>query len=89
MTPSGQVAEFPLHKRGRPGGTPWTIIAGPDGNLWFTEYEPARIGRITPRGKITQWRRGGAAAGSIAVGPEGNLWFSSGQTETIAVLAQK
>jgi streptogramin lyase len=89
MTPSGQVAEFPLHKRGRPGGTPATIIAGPDGNLWFTEYEPARIGRITPRGKITRWRRGGAAAASIAVGPEGNLWFSSAQTETIAVLAPK
>jgi streptogramin lyase len=87
MTPAGQVAEFPLHERGRPGGTPATIIAGPDGNLWFTEYEPAGIGRITPQGKITRWRRAGAAAGSIAVGPEGSLWFSSEQTETIAVLA--
>ncbi len=87
MTPGGRVTEFPLHKRGRPGGTPATIIAGPDGNLWFSEFEPARIGRITPRGKITRWRRGGAAADSIAVGPEGNLWLSSGRTETIAVLA--
>jgi virginiamycin B lyase len=86
MTPSGRVTEFPLHKRGRPGGNPGTIIAGPDGNLWFTEHGPAGIGRITPGGKITRWRRGGAAAGSIAVGPEGNLWFASGQTGTIAVL---
>src|SRR5438876_6556674 len=29
---------------------PYDITAGPDGNLWFTEYNGTRIGRITPLG---------------------------------------
>jgi virginiamycin B lyase len=87
MTPSGRVAEFPTHPRGTPGGSANSIIAGPDGNLWFTEWLPARIGRITPQGKIKRWRRGAAAAGNIAVGPEGNLWLSSVEQETLGVVA--
>jgi virginiamycin B lyase len=79
--PSGHIVEHEL-----PHGTPETILAGPEGNLWFTTEFPRRIGRMTPRGKVTTWRRGAAAAGSIAVGPEGNLWFAAGDQNTIAVV---
>jgi streptogramin lyase len=29
------------------GGFPYRITAGPDGNLWFTEFSGSRIGWIT------------------------------------------
>ena len=31
------------------------ITARPDGNLWFTEYEGNKIGRITTSGIITEF----------------------------------
>jgi streptogramin lyase len=45
ITPNGLIAEFPI-----PGAKaqPWGIAAGPDGDLWFTEPERDKIGRITP-----------------------------------------
>jgi virginiamycin B lyase len=55
------------------------ITAGPDGALWFTEPRNDRIGRITTRGKITEYSRGitaGSEPYSIASGPDGALWFT-------------
>lgn len=54
ITPAGVITEFPI---GRPvpgcdpdiepcGVRPGGIAAGPDGNLWFTEYNGGRIGRV-------------------------------------------
>src|SRR5689334_11021835 len=71
---SGQVVtEFPITTtaNSEPGG----IVAGPDGNLWFTEFGVGKIGRITTGGTVTDF----AAAGNpqlIAVGSDGNLWFT-------------
>jgi hypothetical protein len=31
------------------------IAAGPDGALWFTEFNANQIGRITPAGSITEY----------------------------------
>ncbi len=54
-----------------------SIVAGPDGNLWFSET--CGIGRITPGGAITEfplasctWPLG------ITVGPDGNVWVRRG-----------
>ena len=58
------------------------LVAGPGGNLWFTEQSGAgsdAIGRITPTGTITLFSRGlsqNAALGNIVVGPDGDLWFT-------------
>lgn len=30
------------------GSEPLGITAGPDGNLWFTDYGTSKIGKITP-----------------------------------------
>src|SRR5947207_2362319 len=57
------------------------IIAGPDGNLWFTEANIDRIGRITPAGAVTEFSAGitaGARPYDITAGPDGNLWFTEG-----------
>jgi streptogramin lyase len=57
----------------------YEITAGPDGNLWFTEYNGNRIGRITPDGIVTEFSEGitaGASPIGITVGPDGALWFT-------------
>ena len=60
---------------------PFDIIAGPDGNLWFTEYRGSRIARITPAGVVTEFNlpMPGRQPSHITAGPDGNLWFTEGQ----------
>ncbi|HEY0755326.1 MAG TPA: hypothetical protein VGD98_15310 [Ktedonobacteraceae bacterium] len=55
-----------------------TLIAGPDGNLWFSANRPAELGRITPSGQITTFTLPDPAniSGGITSGPDGNLWFA-------------
>jgi streptogramin lyase len=59
------------------GSAPFAIAKGPDGNLWFTEFNGNQIGRVTPAGVVGQF--GGLTAGAvplgITLGPDGNLWF--------------
>lgn len=57
---------------------PTVIVAGPDGNLWFTEIRGNRIGRITLTGEITEFiiPTPNSRPDGIAVGPDGNLWFA-------------
>ena len=53
------------------------IAAGPDGNLWFTESNINRIGRITQDGIVIEFGTGITSSPSgIAAGPDGNLWFT-------------
>jgi streptogramin lyase len=42
----GTVTEFPSSSR---LGGPDFVTAGPDGNLWFTEENAGKIGRITTK----------------------------------------
>ena len=73
------VTEFPLP---HPESRPYTIVAGPDGNLWFTESWRGAIGRITPTGTITEFELDDPDSQpyGITLGADGNLWF----TERIA-----
>jgi sugar lactone lactonase YvrE len=61
-----------------PGSRPLSITAGPDGNLWFTEWLGNKIGRITPAGVITEFPVPtlNARPRDITTGPDGNLWFT-------------
>lgn len=54
------------------------IAAGPDGNIWFTEDNAGKIGRITLSGVVTEFSipTAGSEPRSIARGPDGNLWFT-------------
>ena len=58
---------------------PHGIVAGPDGNLWFTELAD-RIGRITPSGTVTEFSAGISSARQpdrvSPSGPDGNLSFT-------------
>ncbi len=54
------------------------IATGPDGNLWFTEFDGNKIGRITTAGAITEFTipTTGSTPYGITAGPDGNLWFA-------------
>ena len=56
---------------------PYGMAGGPDGNIWFTERNGNKIGRITPGGTITEFTvsTAGAEIEGITAGPDGNLWF--------------
>ena len=61
------------------GSGPLVVVQGPDGNLWFTEFDAAKIGRITPSGTVTEFSAGIQARSQpvgITVGPDDNLWFA-------------
>jgi len=60
------------------GSNPYGITVGSDGNLWFTESNAGKIGRITPDGKITEFSTPtlDSAPRGITKGPDGNIWFT-------------
>jgi streptogramin lyase len=87
VSPNGEILEHDncLH-RGPPFTGPEKIVAGPEGNLWFTSVTtrsfpnigtaPA-IGRITPFGQITEFSAGlEAEPKMILAGPDGRIWFA-------------
>jgi virginiamycin B lyase len=60
------------------GSEPGSIVAGPDGNLWFTEMAGNRIGRISTDGTVTEFPLpDNTDPVGITVGPDNNLWFSA------------
>src|SRR5712692_3928486 len=70
----GDITEFGLPA----GSEPTAIVAGPDGNLWFTDEGTESIGRITPTGTVKEFPISTRLAMPqyITVGPDGNLWFT-------------
>ena len=65
-------------------GYPYTIAAGPDGALWFTNHDSNSIGRITPAGVITTYTSAALdGPEGITAGPDGALWFTQNRSNTI------
>ncbi len=68
----------------------WGVTAGPDGNVWFTEYNNHAIGHMAPDGTggvalstplgLTNPTDNPSVLGSypseITVGPDGNIWYA-------------
>jgi streptogramin lyase len=77
---TARMMEFRVPTQGP--GSPADIIRGPDGNLWFTEFENHKVARMTPGGSVTEFRTGGSPS-SITVGGDGNLWFLEGEQQLI------
>ncbi len=57
------------------GNWPAFIVAGPDGNLWFTETSANKIGRITTAGVIAEFPipTAGSFPWGLLTGLDGNL----------------
>jgi virginiamycin B lyase len=84
MTPAGTVTRFALPAdRTEPG----QIIAGGDGNLWFTAANA--LGRITPAGEITMVELATTIGGaSITAGPDGAVWFAANSLGDVATVGR-
>src|ERR1700676_4827313 len=80
---TGDVTEFNVPTA---NSAPNGIDKGPDGNVWFTEFNSNKVGKITPGGVITEYTVPTASSGprNIAAGPDGNLWFTEFNTNKIA-----
>jgi virginiamycin B lyase len=50
------------------------IVAGPDGNMWFTLAGTKNVGSISPAGLVREFEIGIANPIGIAPGPEGRIW---------------
>lgn len=70
-------ARFTIFDLPTPERSPYDIVVGPDGNLWFTEGAGTAVGRITPAGEVTEFPVGTENSFSMTSGPDGNLWFTS------------
>ena len=70
---------------GGASGQPAWITTGPDGNLWFTEIQGSRVGRITPHGTVTTFATPTPKSGpaGITAGPDGDLWFIEGLAHAV------
>ncbi|MBV8155370.1 MAG: Virginiamycin B lyase, partial [Candidatus Eremiobacteraeota bacterium] len=67
---------------------PVSIAVGPDGALWFTEFDQGKIGRITTDGTIDDHYKlppFGVSRG-ITTGPDGALWFTDCENNAIGRL---
>lgn len=63
------------------------ICAGPDGNLWLTEFAGQRIGRSTIAGVVTGFALpAGTSPVGICAGPNGTLWFTEAAASKIGVM---
>jgi virginiamycin B lyase len=67
------------------GSMPQFMTSGPDGALWFTEYNANQIARVSTAGSIQEFTATSSGAGpkKIIAGPDGNLWFTAQTSNTI------
>jgi len=74
ITPKGIVSRLPLPAR----SIATDIVSGLHGDLWFTEPNAGKIGRILPSGavKIYDLPSGFSQPTSITRGRDGNMWFT-------------
>jgi streptogramin lyase len=76
MTPTGSVTEFEVPTA---ASEPLSIVAGPDGNVWITEFQAGKIARVTRKGVITEFAiptTGGHPEGITSDPDGGTLWFT-------------
>ena len=95
LAPDGKITTEPIPF---PVQGPVTIVAAPDGSLWFTELQRGFIGEITPVGEAIEHpiANGESLPGSfgftcpygIAVGPDGALWFTELHTGRIGRMTE-
>lgn len=84
------ITEYPI-----PGGSAFSIAAGPDGALWFTDPRPFdtdMIGRIDTSGVVVEYPVGPSPVfnfvkSGIVAGPDGAMWFTEGGANKIGRIA--
>jgi virginiamycin B lyase len=80
LTTKHVIHKYPLPN---PNSDPLYMATGPDKNVWFTEYNAARIGKITPTGVVTEYGIPNQFTGyDIAAGATNTLWFTENNNTT-------
>lgn len=76
-TSAGLVRRFPVTTSAAGLGR---IRTAPDGTMWFTMEDRNKVGRITPRGRITEYTLPDTTTGTsegtydLAIAPNGTIW---------------
>jgi len=85
VTPGGDVVEFTLPPGNESELGISSIVAGSDGNLYFTEPNANAIGRASTGGKIESFPlpNAGSMPRAIAVAPDGTLWITEEGTDRV------
>ena len=80
-----EVERFPL----APGATPFGLINGDDGRLWYTEGDISAIGAITTSGVRSSYTTPtpGALPMGITQGPNGRIWFTEFSGQAVGSIA--
>ena len=80
---AGGVVEFPIPTT---SSQPFSIVSGPDGNLWFTEMSVDKVGTITTTGTVSDTLIPTASSSPAVItdGPNNNLWFTEMTGDKIA-----
>jgi hypothetical protein len=75
VTTAGSVTLFPMSSGPKSRGVQYPLVAGADGNLWFTEGSGKDfiLGRMTPSGAVTQLPIQSDDWGQVGSGLNGNL----------------
>ena len=80
MTTSGTIVKtYPLASMANgAAANPYGIITGPDGNLWFGEYNGTTLDRLTTGGQITRYTTPSSMPGiaALAISKNGDIWFA-------------
>jgi len=73
----------------RAAGGPGSMVTGPDGALWFTQANPAGLGRMAPDGHVTEFPLPafGRDLGGLTLGPDGGLWFTAPSARMVGRLS--
>src|SRR5215831_14064201 len=78
LTPVAAGSLFKSFRIPTNNSQPEGITLGPDGNMWFAEAAANQIGRIDPKGNITEFvvPQPQSAPVDIVAGADGALWFT-------------
>ena len=77
ITTTGDITEFPTPSVNGVFIAARDIASGPDGNVWFTDFDDSLIGRITPAGQFSEFPTPTAYSHPTGIVRQanGDLWF--------------
>ena len=88
---SPTITEFPLLPTSN--AQPFAIITGPDGNIWFSEFNTDKIGRLGLDGTLVEFSTphpvnpASGNTGGLAFDAAGNVWFAEIANDKIGVMS--
>lgn len=83
---ANNVEEFALPDN----SSPFSLVRGPDGNMWVTLTGEAAIARITPSGSITKFALPtGIKPVEMLIGSDHTFWFTAPDSATIGRMTTK